>query len=350
MNDTELDRLVRTQAAIADDELERWDLDGADQALLAEIVAGRPGPARIRRTRLLRRGLLVTAAASVAALAWAVTPAPDAVAPVQRAYGAEVLAVAGGLPHVLLDDPDWRVTYASVPDGDLGELHFGNGDREVQVSWYPVAQLDSFLQDRRRGGAEFEPGRLFGRPATISRIRQGHQDEIFGQLDDTRMVNVQLGSAGDELDLVMGRLRIVSTQRWLDALPPQIFTGDGRALAIDEMLRGIPTPRGYDPGPLKRSGLVSDRYQLGVTVSGDIACAWVRQWFGARDRGDSAARVEAEQALLGSRDWPVLKAMASQGAFPESLWDTARTVRDGASRGGVELTYADIRNELGCSR
>ena len=351
MNDTELDRMLRTRAVVDDDTVAAWDLQAADVALLESILtepaaSGHP-------IRPLRRGLLIAAAASMVAVAAVTAAAISGPWPADNAYAADVVAAAEQGPRLLIDDPAWRITYVSESDARNGELHLTDGRSNVQVNWYPAGLLDSYVQDRKMDtGAKSGAGHLFGRPAVTitSHGERGEiQGEILAKLDDSRMVDIWF-SDSSAFTVVQADLRIVKATRWLDALPDSVFSGDRRALAIDGMLTGVPLPKGYDSGPLKRRGLVSDRYQLGAMVVQDVGCAWFDRWFDARERNDPAATRVATQVLQASHTWPILKEMTAGGDYPQFFWLYADATKDGLIHGAaVTRLTRDRLPSIGCT-
>ena len=58
-------------------------------------------------------------------------------------------------------------------------------------------------------------------------------------------------------------------------------------------------------------------------MTGTVSCLWFRQWGEARRTGDRAAAAEAEKAMATSKHWPILREMAKEGAYPETVWELA---------------------------
>jgi hypothetical protein len=339
MNDTALDEALRAGARVTDDEVSGWSLDGADDALLAGLVAE---PAPVRR----RRGRLLAMAASILVVAGGFTGvAVSGYGPgsAEEAYAAEVMAAADLATRLMVDDPAWRITYV---DETAGDLEFRSGRGRISVSVYRLSEFDGFVEDRREVG-KLEPSRLFGRPA-VTVVEDGRPQEIFGRLDDKRMVGVSFAAA--DHDVVLTKLRVVPSRQWLDALPDSVFSGDRRTLAIEEMLDGLPLPPGYDPGPLKRQGLISDRYGLGARVVQDVGCRWFDRWFDAQERGDAAGADQASRTLRTSGDWPVMREMEADGDYPGIFGFYAEATKDGRTRNpDRDLTRQRVNNALGCT-
>jgi hypothetical protein len=345
MNDTALDEALRAGARVTDDEVSGWSLDGADDALLAGLVGGGVG-----RSAPRRRGRLLAMAASVLVVAAGFTGAAVAgFGPAEEeAYAAEVLDAAEHSLRLLVDDPAWRIEYV---DETAGEMWFTNGPHKVQTNLYPL----SHLEDRVRSTEVEEdvrrtPSRLLGGPAVTVR---GRVIQIYAKVDDRRMLEVSLHRGSEsQYDRLVEKLRIAPVRQWLDALPASVFSGDRRTLAIDGMLAGLPLPPGYDPRPLKRTGLVSDRYQLGVAVVQDVGCRWFHRWFDAREAGDEAAAATASRALRSSGEWRVLREMDAEGDYPFFFEQYAEATADGkvhGEGGTTPFTRKKLRS-LGCEK
>jgi hypothetical protein len=94
------------------------------------------------------------------------------------------------------------------------------------------------------------------------------------------------------------------------------------------MLRGIPVPPGFDtsalhfrstPVPsgsaLQSESALTDRFMLGKSVTGAVACDWLQRWLSATRAGDDAAAQEAVDAMATARHWPVLLQMAREKGY-----------------------------------
>src|SRR5262249_15510938 len=136
---------------------------------------------------------------------------------------------------------------------------------------------------------------------------------------------------------------------WLSAMPASVVQPADQATVVDEMLKGVPLPAGFDAQGLVRED-VRDRYQLGAKVSGAVACAWIGQWVVARRDGDTAATSAAVAAMATSRGWTILKEMQAEGDYPEVLWQYADAIAGpGTVEGGKTLSVEEsYRQALGC--
>lgn len=113
------------------------------------------------------------------------------------------------------------------------------------------------------------------------------------------------------------------------------------------MLKGIPLPRGFDAARIRGTRLVHDRYQLGAAVTGTIACMWIADWSRARAAGLTAMVKRAIAAMATAPRWPILREMATQGAWPQVLIMFAHAMPRGTWFG--RPLDADANSGLGCS-
>jgi hypothetical protein len=127
----------------------------------------------------------------------------------------------------------------------------------------------------------------------------------------------------------LGWLTKVDPQTWLEAMPAKVVPPGAYAATVREILKGIPTPKTFSPSRVPDEGLVTDRYQVGAQTTGTVACLWLQQWGTARSSGDTAAELEANNAMATSRHWPILREMTKEGDYPEVLWEIAKWMPKG---------------------
>jgi hypothetical protein len=108
----------------------------------------------------------------------------------------------------------------------------------------------------------------------------------------------------------------------------------------------VTLPPGFDAASITGAGLTSDRYQLGATVAGTVACTWFKLWSDARRSGDAAGVQRAIDALATAKDWPILQEMSNSGAYPQILEMLAAAMPSGL-RSGRPLE-GDVNSGLGC--
>jgi hypothetical protein len=149
----------------------------------------------------------------------------------------------------------------------------------------------------------------------------------------------------------LGWLTKVDSQTWLDAMPAKVVKAADHDAAVREMLKGIPVPGDFSPSRVPDEGLTTDRYQVGAAVTGTVSCLWFRQWGEARRTGDGRAAAEAERAMATSRHWPILREMAKEGAYPETIWKLASEMPSGYRiYAGHRWRLLPQAEALGCAR
>jgi hypothetical protein len=146
----------------------------------------------------------------------------------------------------------------------------------------------------------------------------------------------------------LGWLTKVDSQTWLDAMPAKVVKAADHDAAVREMLKGIPVPSTFTPSRVPDTGLTTDRYQVGAKVTATVSCLWFRQWGEARRTGNRAKELEAERAMATSKHWAILREMAKEGAYPETIWELAADMPSGKGRRGWRLLPQ--AEALGCAR
>ncbi len=258
-------------------------------------------------------------------------------------FAAAAVKVAEANPRLLVTAPGWSIAHARSFEVDRGELIYkesehrlyGPGGRGLNLSWYPAR----FYRDRLRedGHACCHVSRpvtstLLGQRATTFAYAGQHpnfatilspQGNVFIE------VNGSLGSRR-EYEAVLHSLRSVGVEAWLGAMPPEVLRPAARSAAIMQMLRDIPVPPGFDasaphframPAPpsvtsaLQSESALTDRFMLGKSVTGAVACGWLQRWLSATRAGDGAAAQEAVDAMGTASHWPVLLQMVREKGF-----------------------------------
>ncbi len=405
MNDHDLDLLVRAGDPYPPGSV--TDLGGAEDTLFEEICAQPPvdrlSLARRRRRRsrhasALRTRLAVSVATAAAMTAVIGVPAiiadhrsgdqtgnqagtqpgrgvgrgeatdPGAgdvsTAPVR--YAAAAVRVARANPRVLVTAPGWKVHTVEGFDPVAGEMTFQlgpdqwhdesfagssthiNAAPQLEVTWYPRDQYETFRADRageahlQHVGALGLTGQMITYSATDHAVLLPPQGKVFLEL---RGFNI-----GDEAAFrafLADSIEQVDIGAWLEAMPPSVVTADNLDAQLRTVLAGVPLPPGFDASSLDR-GLAVDSYQFGARVTGMVACGWIEEWQRARDAGDTAAVDRAAAALATSHDWQVLRDMDDRGDFPEVVWQYADAIASGEPVGKGGSPVAGYRDALGC--
>jgi hypothetical protein len=334
MRDDELQGMLAELAPIRDREVDELELGAAERELMREIVAVPPAGAAarrrvgaIRRFRPLRVGVALSAtAAAVGAVLFIGVGSGGS--PSRPEFAAAAIRVAEANPRLLVTLPGWKVTSADEFEADSGEMTFGDGQHELQVTWYPARYYGSYQRDREDVSTP-EEITLLGQTATMVDYGGG---DFATMLPPDGATFVEIRGALDNregyLDVV-NSLRPTDVETWLSALPPGVVQPDDRAAVVDEMLRGVPLPPNFDVEKLRSESAVLSRYQLGAKVTGAVACDWLDRWVAATAAGDAAAADAAVQALSTSRDWSILREMADQGGWSQAVWQYSRQIAAG---------------------
>lgn len=256
-----------------------------------------------------------------------------------------------GTPLLLVGHAGWHVSRADQYEVDEGEITFSNGERDLELVWRSADVHDEYVQDRVAEAAETWDVEIANRHAQLFRY-DGTTDFTALWVDGD--LSLELRGVFPNVHAfraVAESLGRVDEETWLAALPEQTVTPAERPAAVDAMLRDMPVHPGVRVEDLKQSTVVNDRYQLGARVSGAVACAWIRQWLQATERGDEAAAREAVDAMATSRRWAILREMTAHGGWSDVLWEYADAMSgDGMVNAGPgQMTIAAAyRDALGC--
>lgn len=246
--------------------------------------------------------------------------------------------------RALLTTPGWTVD--NVNESKYGgEIGYSNGDKSLQITWYPADQYDSYVTDRQHisDPVAVDPGEAVEVLGSSARLwaYTSHDHAVILPPGDTWFLEVR----GDGMDKqafleILGDLRSVDRAGLEAALPERFVTTQERSAAIAEILDAIGTlPPGLTAGEVKSTE--PDLYHLGADVAGTVACGWIAEFASAKNAGSEPRMAAANHALQGSRDWPILLEMNDRGDFPEVVWEYA----DEVAAGRVPEGY---RQGLGC--
>jgi hypothetical protein len=135
-------------------------------------------------------------------------------------------------------------------------------------------------------------------------------------------------------------------------MPAKVVKAADHEATVNEMLKGIPLPKGFDSSLIPGSGLTTDRSQVGAAVADTVSCLWFRQWGEARREHDEAAKAEAETAMASYRKWPLLRQEAKEsGEYPELLVKLVSSMPSGIWQFGPHRYRLLPKAEsLGCAR
>jgi hypothetical protein len=247
------------------------------------------------------------------------------------AFAAAAVEVAEANPRLLVTAPGWSIVHARSFEVDSGELiysdgehrPFGPGQRRLELTWHPAPYYHGMLRNRghvsTRAGHVTTPvtSTLLGQRATTFHYA-GQRPNYATILSPEGNVFIEVhGTLGSrqEYEAVLHSLQPVGIEAWLGAMPPEVLRPPARSAAIAQILRGIPVPPGFDTSALQSENALTDRFMLGKSVAGAIACDWLQRWLSATRAGDGAAAWEAVGAMGTARHWPVLLQMVREKGY-----------------------------------
>ena len=353
-----------------------------------------------RRRGLLGLAGMTAAAAAVAALLLLGGGTSESSS---KAYGAELIRFAESTPLLLLEGPGWRVQNANEEKrraGTEGTMEFVTGKpipyesvriacaREIMAKsgkfpickaeresgMFPPAVRQRRVELRWRHGslaealstqrASLHPhGRrwvelpVLGTTAHVDTRAEfyvnqggpGNRQMVALWTEDGYLLELRAAVPDQAaFEERLGWLKKVDSQTWLDAMPAKVVKAADHDAAVREMLKGIPVPSTFNPSRVPDTGLTTDRYQVGAKVTGTVSCLWFRQWGEARRTGNRAKELEADRAMATSKHWAILREMAKEGAYPETIWELAADMPSGEGRRGWRLLPQ--AEALGCAR
>ncbi len=343
---TEAELSLAMQRVIAADESPSRPIPPGDRVACEDAVRTRAARRGVfSRHRGASLGLSLGGLACVAVIAalillsgGSVTSVRDGARPT---FAAAAVEVAEANPRLLVTLPGWSVVHARSFEVDTGELiysdgvhpPYGPGGRQLNLTWYPAR----FYRERLR-----EDGHAcchVSTPVTSTLLGQraatfhyaGQRPNFSTVLSPQGNVFIEITgtlASKEEYEAVLHSLRSVGVDAWLGAMPAEVIRPAARSAAIRQMLHGIPVPPGFDastlhfhvsPGSgtsaLQSESALTDRFMLGKSVTGAVACDWLRRWLSATRSGDGAAAQEAVDAMGTAPDWPVLLQMVREKGY-----------------------------------
>jgi len=406
MNTRELKMALAAADPVGQDRLDGFNLEAMEAELLADLDGEQPAtsPLQIdvpRQRRAWRPALALGSTALAVAIAVFFALAGGGSERPSRAYGAELVRFAESSPLLLLEGPDWRVAdlyeaghgpYLPRSSSGSGSMEFvtgrpipdesiritGNSEtgeresgmlpasvrqRKVELAWRHGSLEEALAGAHRRyhsHGQRWAEAPVLGTTAHIDT-----RDEVFvnqGGPGDRQMTAywsengylLELRAAVPDLAAFKERLdwlQKVDSQTWLDAMPAKIVKAAGHDATVREMLKGIPLPSDFKPSLVPDAGLTTNRDQVAGAVTNTVSCLWFLQWGEARQTGDRAKKLEAERAMATYKSWPVLRQMAKEGGYPETIVKLVASMPSGVWRYGPHRYRLLPKAEgLGCAR
>jgi hypothetical protein len=220
----------------------------------------------------------------------------------------------------------------------------------AQLNWW-TGSLRGWTRDRADSASIATTAPVLGTTAHVYQYEggtPGHRDITALFRYDGRLLEFRAGAADvGAFKALLATLERVDTNAWLSAMPPSVVKPSGTVRAVQEMLKGVSVPPGFDASAIKGASLTKDRYQLGAAVTGTVACEWFKRWAGARSAHDGAGEREAVAAMATAKHWPILADMAKHGAYPWVLLRFAKAMPTGRWYGRPIL--GDVDEGLGCA-
>jgi len=252
-------------------------------------------------------------------------------------FAAAAVKVAEANPRLLVTAPGWSIAHARSFEVDTGSLIYKNDERpgrgQLGLTWYPARFYGDRLREDGHACCHVSgpvTSTLLGQRATTFAY-PGQHPNYTTVLSPQGGVFIEVGgSFGSrrEYEAVLRSLRPVGVEAWLTAMPAEVLRPAARSAAIEQMLRGMPVPPGFDasalrfrvmPGPpgsaVQSESALADRFTLARSLTGAVACDWLQRWLTATRAGDDAAAREAVEAMGTARHWPVLLQMVREKGF-----------------------------------
>jgi hypothetical protein len=235
-------------------------------------------------------------------------------------YAAAAVKVAEANPRLLVTAPGWSIIHANSFEAEYGGLTykeaghpaFGPEGLSLTMGWAPAALYRSTLRGYR-SKATVTKSTVLRRQATTFHYRG--RPAYITVLPPQGNVFVTLALPAGEHETLLRSLRAVSVERWLAAMPPEVVQPAAESGVIAQMLHGVPLPPGFDLSTLEAEGGLTNRFELGRTVAGAVACGWLESWDAATHFGDAAMAEAAVAGMSGARHWAVLLQMVHEKGF-----------------------------------
>lgn len=348
MNDP--DRVLLEADPAAGYDLDDARIDLALNALRAEIEAEPPEPAaqamessRGRNRRAFTAPRLVAAIlmGAVVAIAIVLIPGGSSEGGTESAYAAEAIKIAEANRRLLVDQPGWRIEFAHFESPTYGEVEFGDemglegGGDYLQTAWYPSKELESRT---RSDGAAVE---IAGEDGFFYRVGDDEFNAVLPPLHGAFMLISGSASSGSEFRNRLESMISVDVDTWLQAMPQSVVLPRDQHSAIDELLRGVPLPPGFDLAAIASKGLPEDEFQLKAYVLRGVYCGWLDRWWSAEQAGDDAVAQAAVAELLNAENWPAIAEDAAKSPLDNDFRQYAKTVARGD---GDKQVYDQMEN------
>lgn len=263
-----------------------------DKELLDHDTAADPG---YRRRRWL-------VAAAAAAAITALLTLPLWIGDDGGRTGSDVaIAPSAAGERAVLDATGWRIVHL-MDEGDGSELQYAKGRQRLDIFMLPAGDHDAAVDGRAEELGEAEPVTVLGRPSKLWAYRAIDHTTISSPHGQHFFEVRGYGMSKAAYLALLRQLRQVDDAAFEEATAEYVVTPEEVPAMIDEALADVETPAGFDPGSIEVEGY-SQRHTVVSAVAEEVNCGWVTQWSDAIDSGDDAAKQEAIDAMVGSKNW-----------------------------------------------
>jgi hypothetical protein len=192
----------------------------------------------------------------------------------------------------------------------------------------PTGPVDCEIFERNTQISVLGRTAILGESRTVSADGESSDFTLYFQPEAGTDLFISARSiAREKFRQVLDSLHPTDVETWLAALPPRVVQPIDRPAVVDEMLEDVPIPGTVDVEELKGEASAATRYQIGVAITGAVACGWLDQWARAIEAGDDAAAEAAVEAMSTSRDWAILQEMDEQGGWSRTIWEYSEEMR-----------------------
>jgi hypothetical protein len=251
---------------------------------------------------------------------------------------AQVRSVPGGA-YVALNEPGWTINYVSQAANDM-EVSYARDGQQLSVHLYPADNYSTYVTDRQEFG-DGTPTILLGQDATRWASSPESHTTIRTPEDGRFLEAWGSGMDGATYQDLVGQLVQTDEHGFADSMPGDVVTPFNRMEAIHHLLLGVETPPGFTASDVRLSGF-NDPYQSAAQVAGSVGCAWLDVW----SSGSAVDRQAAIDAFDGSRSWPLLQRIASEGGYSSGFWGMAHRLRVGHTDKGQPLSVDGLKSAI----
>lgn len=262
----------------------------------------------------------------------------------------------GEFPRVLLDAPDWSITYLdySESEDDGGPLahsdtQFSHGptEAELRMNSGSLVDLEDLITDRTNGASRLADEPIWDTSAVVV----GEGGSTFTAMWESNAVEYEFivyDVDEETFRSLLSSLTQMREEEWIAALPDEIVTD--RAAVLPIYLEAVPLPPNFDAAALE-SGPIEHWYPVAAETISAVSCGWIEVWIDGKADANTDAVQQAIDAMSTSRDWPVFAEMSEVGEFPSGVWEYADAIAgDGTVVGGTILTVEEsYQAALGCT-